>query len=95
MPIQVGEQPHGKSDALHHCEIGGPPSFWQETVEEVVLGQKVHAHLGELNTGYKLRILSWIGEADRFADIFINITGGWTGIDRIPRVIVNISQLVI
>jgi hypothetical protein len=61
IPIQVGEQPHGKSDALHHCEIGGPPGFWQETVEETVLGQKAHASLGELNAGCKLQnsFLDW------------------------------------
>jgi hypothetical protein len=61
MPIQVGEQPHGKSDPLYHCKIGGPLNFWQEPVEEAALGQKVHALAGELNTGYKLQnfFLDW------------------------------------
>jgi hypothetical protein len=44
-----------------HCEIGGPPSFWQETVEKAVLRQKVHPSMGELNAGYKLQnsFLDW------------------------------------
>jgi hypothetical protein len=38
------------------------------------LRAQVYVSVGELNAGCKFKILSWIGEADRFADIFINIS---------------------
>lgn len=40
-------------------------------------------------------IFSWICKVDRLTDSSVNMTEGWTSIDRIPRVIISIIQLVI